>query len=150
DLYNLLVKQYNGDDQIVGECHFEISDNAFPSPNIVTYTDTLEACDFDESGGYVLYNAPCADLDYTIWDVTNEEYITVNEYDMYYLTPGEYHFECNDYLNAQLKRTILTVSSSAPMGINYTDTVMYNCDRADSAIFSPSLCTGGRLYDEFE
>lgn len=148
-IFDFALRQYDGDDAVVGECLFQVRDNAFTSPTVLTFTENLNACNFDGSGGYLKYTVPCPDLSYTIWDANEEEYIPNNSNDQYYLLPGEYLITCFDDLNYQIKKTTLTVGSSDPNPVNNIDTVWYDCVYPDSVDYIKS-CENGVMYDRFD
>lgn len=147
--YDFTIQQFDGDNNVVGECLFEIRDNAFTSPvTTLTFTDNRNACDFDGSGGYLKYTVPCPDIEYTIWDENNDEYLPISFSGEYYLLPGEYIITCNDILNAQIKKTTLSVGSSNPTPVNHIDTVWYDCEHPDSVDYIKT-CEYGVMYDRF-
>jgi hypothetical protein len=146
--FNLTIKQYNNNDETVGECIFAIRDNAFVPPTVISNTTELNTCNFDGNGGYLKYNVSCTDIPYTIWDNSSEEYITNNSSNEYYLTPGTYIITCNDVNYNRIFKTTLTIGSNDPTDINIIDTVSYNCDSASTIPYTPT-CSGGILYDRF-
>ncbi len=143
-VYNFSVRQYDQEDEYIGECWFQVRDNPFV-PTDTTETDSvMTACDWSGSGGLIGYTVEKPSWPHTIYDVIAEDYISINGSGMYSLPEGEYVITCSSTYHVY--KTNLMVYSVNPTPVNSIDTVWYNCDNPDEVTyFSP--CENGIMYD---
>jgi hypothetical protein len=144
--FNFVLRQYDEDDAILGECFYQVRDNSFAPPTLIENVDTLYACNWDMSGGSVNYTVPNASLPYSIYNLAEEEYFEFNESGIYNLLPGDYLLKSTDETANQVTKTTITVILTNVTDVNNTDTVFYNCDNSDSTVYV-TTCSGGIMKD---
>ena len=147
--FNVSIAQYDDGELVEGSVVYELRDNPYVPPTIVESEVSLNACNWDESGGLAKYTILYPNIEHTVYDETAEDFISFNSNGIYELPEGEYTVTINDKAYNIIYRTTVTITSTSISNFNTHDTVWYDCEYPDSVQYVKS-CQSGILYDRSE